>query len=680
MSDRFLILQCILLSCGSLAAQDSVHLRNAEPREWAEFPEIADARELSHIFSVTDPTRPLTLQLNQYNVKQAWDILVNGTAVGQLHRNENPITALFSIQTDALRQGQNELLIRTRAKHPDDIRISKIRFRDGFPDTILNKTQLSVRVTNPAGNLLPCRVTVIRDGHLMTLGAASDETMAVRPGVIYCRGEAKFSLPAGTWTIVAGRGPEYSIHRMTVTTTAEQPTVLRLQLQRQVDTPGLVACDTHVHTLTHSGHGDSTVRERMLTLAGECVELPIATDHNRHIDYRSVAEDMQLSRWFTPVIGNEVTTKIGHFNIFPVASADTPVPDHTPEHWPQIFQNIFQTDGTRVAILNHARDLHSGYRPFGAKHHLAVTGRNLDGWNLRANAMEVINSAAQQTDMMQLIHDWMALQNAGRPLTPVGCSDSHDVARHFVAQARTYIRCDDSDAGRINVDSAVTAFLQGRVLVSCGLIADMRLNATAGPGEMVSTSEPVTAEVLIHGPDWIQADRVALYVNGQLFAERKLSAEARTRAGLKERIIFCLPRAKHDYFVAAVVTGPGVEDLWWPIARPYQPNSPEWTPQMMGLTGAVQVDADGNGRFECARDLAVRLHRAAQNQISNAMAAAAEHDAAVQLHLADLYYQADRDLFFNSILPAVRETAMKDSFETFAEAARASERAVAMPE
>ena len=35
-----------------------------------------------------------------------------------------------------------------------------------------------------------------------------------------------------------------------------------------------------------------------------------------------------------------------------------------------------------------------------------------------------------------------------------------------------------------------------------------------------------------------------------------------------------LPRPKHDVHLVAVATGPGVEGLYWPIAKPYQPTSP----------------------------------------------------------------------------------------------------------
>src|SRR5205823_953623 len=102
-----------------------------------------------------------------------------------------------------------------------------------------------------------------------------------------------------------------------------------------VPTDGYVSSDTHVHTLTFSGHGDSTIAERMITLAGEGIELPIATDHNVQIDYQEWAVKLGVRKYFTPVVGNEVTTPVGHFNIFPVP-AKGPLPDHKLKDWRSI--------------------------------------------------------------------------------------------------------------------------------------------------------------------------------------------------------------------------------------------------------------------------------------------------------------------------------------------------------
>src|SRR5256714_3088657 len=128
-----------------------------------------------------------------------------------------------------------------------------------------------------------------------------------------------------------------------------------MRIRREVPTPGMVSCDTHVHTFTYSHHGDATVEERMITLAGEGIELPIATDHNVHIDHDPYARKMQVRRYFTPVIGNEVTTALGHFNIFPV-QAGARIPDYKLKSWQAIFGDIQRTAGVEVTNPNHGPD------------------------------------------------------------------------------------------------------------------------------------------------------------------------------------------------------------------------------------------------------------------------------------------------------------------------------------
>src|SRR2546430_2707998 len=101
----------------------------------------------------------------------------------------------------------------------------------------------------------------------------------------------------------------------------------------------------------------------MNTSAGEGIDLPIATDHNVQVDYHAAAVKQGVRKHFTPVVGNEVTTAVGHFNIFPVP-AGGPVPDFKLKDWNSLFASIENTRA-RAVILNHPRDLHSGFRPFG---------------------------------------------------------------------------------------------------------------------------------------------------------------------------------------------------------------------------------------------------------------------------------------------------------------------------
>jgi hypothetical protein len=102
-----------------------------------------------------------------------------------------------------------------------------------------------------------------------------------------------------------------------------------------------------------------------------------------------------------------------------------------------------------------------------------------------ANAMEVINSGSQQTNIMNLYNDWFGMLNHGNFLTPVGSSDSHDVSRFTVGQGRTYILSSSENPSAINIDEAIRNFIDGKVLVSLGLLTKVRVAGSYGPGDLV---------------------------------------------------------------------------------------------------------------------------------------------------------------------------------------------------
>src|SRR5205814_2267224 len=104
-------------------------------------------------------------------------------------------------------------------------------------------------------------------------------------------------------------------------------------------------------------------------------------------------------------------------------------------------------------------------------------------------------------------------------LTPVGSSDSHDVSRYILGQCRTYVRCKFDQPGAIDIREAVSNFVEGRVLVSCGLVADIAVDGKYGPGEIAPVSGDVKVSVRVLGPAWSRADRVSLFANGILVKE-----------------------------------------------------------------------------------------------------------------------------------------------------------------
>ena len=286
--------------------------------------------------------------------------------------------------------------------------------------------------------------------------------------------------------------------------------------------------------------------------------------------------------------------------------------------------------------------------------------------------MEVVNSGAQQTDVMLPVRDWFALLNRGHFLTPVGSSDSHDVSRYIVGQGRTYVRCKDDRPGEIDVAEAVRNFAEGRVLVSCGLLAEITVDGKYGLGDLAPVAGDVRVAVRVLGPGWATADRVELYANGAKVREAEITDGG--KAGVKWAGAWVLPRPRHDLHLVAVATGPGVEGLFWPIAKPYQPASPVVRKRVIGLTGAVWLDADGDGRRTSALDYARKAVGDGADW-RKAVAALAGHDEAVAAQAAGLLRGRGVSPSAAEVRAAARAAgdAVLRGFDAYAEAWRESE-------
>lgn len=650
------------------------HLRAAGAREWTDFPEKPEAPGLLVHFPGESNAREATLKLRQLDVKEDWRVALNGQEIGRLRQDENDMVVCIPIPPSRLKVGDNTLSVRQVGAVPDDVRVGQIALDDRPVHEVLGEATVDVTVLDGGTNApVPCRLTVVNaDGALVMTGAESGGQLAVRPGVIYTgNGHAEFGLPAGRYTIYAGRGFEYAIEAAPIELKPGDHVSRRLAIRREVPLAGYISCDTHVHTLTFSGHGDATLDERMLTLAGEGIDMPIATDHNRQVDYEAAATRLGARRWFTPVVGNEVTTDVGHFCIFP-APAGGPLPNARLKAWDAIFDSIESHTHAPVVIFNHPCDEHVGYRPFAPEHFNAATGENLDGWVLRANGIEVINSGAMQSDPMLPYRGWFAMMNRGVMLTPVGASDSHDVARYIVGQGRTYIRAEARDAGKIDVREAVAAFRAGRVLVSCGLVADITVNDRYGPGELVPASDSVRVTVRVLGPGWTTAQTVALYANGEKI--REATIEDGGKPGVKWSGHWDLPRFKQDVFLVAMATGPGVRAPYWPIAKPYQPSSPEVNRMVMGSTGAVWIDADGDGKRTSAYEYARRLLARTGPNAAEVIRALRDDDQATATQAAGMLQAAGVSVEDPAILQAASSAGpqVERGFRRFIDAFRES--------
>jgi hypothetical protein len=199
---------------------------------------------------------------------------------------------------------------------------------------------------------------------------------------------------------------------------------------------------------------------------------------------------------------------------------------------------------------------------------------------------------------MLVFRDWFALLNRGLRVTAVGASDSHDVSRFIVGQARTYVSAPDEDPSRIDIDTACKSLLAGRAYVSMGLLPLITVDDRFTVGDLATKlPDQVPVRVKVLGPSWVRAEKVELFANGAMIRESAIDPKRADAAGEKAEIIWTIPRPAQDTHLVAIVTGPAVTAPFWAMSRPYQPVSPKWEGRAIGATNPVWLDADGNGRF-----------------------------------------------------------------------------------
>jgi len=237
--------------------------------------------------------------------------------------------------------------------------------------------------------------------------------------------------------------------------------------------------------------------------------------------------------------------------------------------------------------------------------------------------------------------------NHGYFLTPVGSSDSHDVSRFTVGQGRTYIKTSDADVSAIDTDDAIRNIINGKVLVSLGLLTKLTLDDKYGPGDLCPFKNNGNVSIEVLGPSWAQAERVSLYVNGVKVKEEKITNQK--ASGQKWKGSWTIPVPKHDVFVVAIAEGSGAGMPYWPIAEPYQPVASEWTPKLMGSTGAVWIDGDGDGKRSSAFEYAQQILERAKNDPKEIIKLLSTYHQSVATQAAALLWKNGVDLYSEEI-------------------------------
>lgn len=594
------------------------HLGDDSCPDWEDTTVEPEGLRLELAFDAASRDDESVLELETFHVHARWSVLLNGVELAQLPRVVERAVQRFPVPAGRLLDGRNTLLVDLLDRpsgNKDDICVghARLHLRTLREVEDLHPVRISVRERGRPDEELPARLTLVDDaGQLAPIFLAARETTAIRDGIAYTKtGDLHLELRRGTYTVYASKGTEWSRARAPLQVGESELVELALELERQVDTAGYVAADTHLHTLTFSGHGDASVEERVISLAAEGVELAVSTDHNHQLDYRPYQVRLDLTPWFTPVVGNEVTTSNGHFNAFPL-NPEGPLPNWRIPRWERLVENVREA-GAQVVILNHPRWPAPDDCPLSKFAFVPETGER-DGPRFTFDCMELVNSTTESPDPFLVLRDWFGFLNGGERVFAVGTSDSHTVGDP-VGQGRTYVRSSTDDPARIDVAEACRSFREGRISVSQGIVTDVRADGEFGMGDVVPfEGERLELRVRVAAPHFVTPREVRIFANGIEVARRELEP---ADGPVDEWLAFTLARPLHDAFLVCAVLGDDVDEPFWHSLNGYT----------FAATNPVFLDVDGDGAWSSAHEVAARFVGDTQ-----AAARALDDPALVQLH------------------------------------------------
>ena len=595
---------------------------------------------LNHKFESDKTKTETTLELTYWEVNDPATVEINGQNLGTVPPSQNRKEVYLRVPAKTLRKGENTLTIIPRKG--DDCVIGKIVLHDEEFRKVMDLESVQISVKDTNAKPLPARITIVDDkGAPAEIFITPNDSTAVRAGLIYVsEKETEIALRKGDYTFYASRGTEWSRDKQTVSVKAGRETKINLRVRHEVETKGFVAADTHIHTLTFSGHGDATMQERMVTLAAEGVELAVATDHNHHTDYRPVQKELGFNSFFTSVIGNEVTTKFGHINAFPMTSKE--IPNHHETDWIKLVEDI-RFRGAKVVILDHPRWIPSDVLAgLGLN---TLTGEQNKYAQLPFDGIELANSYAEQTETLERFGDWFALLNHGENIKAVGSSDSHTVGE-VVGQGRTYIRSSTDNQAKISIDEACKNFLAGQSSISLGMFADILVENKFHAGDLVPVkNSDVRVKFRVAAPSWVTPQRALLFLNGNVVAEQSLTSK--TGQPLDAQLEFTLPAPKHDAHLVCVALGDRVTEPFWPMQEKHT----------LAAHNPVLLDVDNDGVYRSPRETAKIILSKTEKNLDAQWNALSDLDDGIAAQLLSLIYKDADSLEKNKLRERLQKNA-----------------------
>jgi hypothetical protein len=395
----------------------------------------------------------------------------------------------------------------------------------------------------------------------------------------------ELAAPEGRYSLQVNHSWRYSQARVDeIVVVPGETTSVQVTLHEQVERDGWLAMDPHLHGAP-SFDGALPMEDRLITCAATGVDVPVTTDHDRQVEYTTLAHALDLTPLMHITPGVEVTTILrGHFNLYPVQPALNLINGgaepwwYAPDDTQDLFERMRASGGDQALIqINHPRS--PGM--FGFAKYNAETGAPArpDMWSWDFELFELLNGGVDGLD--EIRQDWFSFLNQGHMKVPVGASDSH--YRYIpCGLGHTDVYLDETDPSQVTDDQLRQALLDGHVVVASGLTLRVELESDSGigiPGDLLVGGE-ATLRVRVQSPDYIVPDTLTVYQNGLPIEQIAMPTSADGTVWLEQD--FGLAPDTDSWF-AVEVTGSVSQGPAWRDQTPY------------ALSNAIRLDVDGDG-------------------------------------------------------------------------------------
>lgn len=452
--------------------------------------------------------------------------------------------------------------------------------------------ELKYEIVDDSGEFIPAMISFKKLEGKPTLFDGSKFNMGKYGGGYYKNyfskdGKGTVEVRPGKYEVYFTRGVEYEYEMKTMEFTGGETAEAKAVLKHVVDTTGFLSADSHVHSRP-SPDSDDSVYDKVLGSAALGLEVPIATDHDRHNDYKPYIKKLGLGRYVTSIVGNELTTiRLGHFNGFPMTYDPSRRNEGAIEWYgltgPEIFQAFDDDPGElEVVQLNHPRVLGGGYLDFVGYDPKTGTANDEVNFSWNFDAIEILNGTGYN-DLKKTTLDWYSFLNLGERKIGVGVSDNHKVYRLGLGYPRSYVGSSTDIAGEMDENEFIRAMLDQKVTVSGGAFITANINGEAGLGEVVTdTDGTADLNIKVQAPSWVKVETLTVVGNGEELQTIELSNDS---APVRYEDTVKVNLEKDTWYVVRVE---GSEKLFpvYPGAKPYS------------FTNPIYVDVDGNGQFD----------------------------------------------------------------------------------